>query len=43
MTNYIQAEAEKPRHVHEHSPEGFGLSRDGIRARFADYCSDFEI
>lgn len=43
MREYIAREAAMPRTVHQHSPEGFGLTRDQIRDHFAPYCARFEI
>ena len=43
MTAYVDQEAQRPRNVHEHSPEGFGLRSDQIRERFADYVAAFDL
>jgi hypothetical protein len=39
----LDAESRKPRDIHIHSPEGFGLTADGIRERLADYCQRFDL
>lgn len=43
IRSYIDTESKKPRSVHEHSPEGFGLTGDRIRERFATYCERFDV
>lgn len=43
MSAYVAAEAAAPRHVHVHSPEGFGLSREEIRERLSAYCATFDV
>lgn len=43
MRRYLDDESHKPRSVHEHSPEGFGLTGAEIRGRFADYCERFDV
>jgi len=43
MEAMIDAESHKPRDIHIHSPEGFGLTADGIRERLADYCQRFDL
>lgn len=43
MQRYVDREARAPRHRHVHSPEGFGLRREQIRERFADYCRRFDL
>jgi len=41
MEAYLAAEAQKPRSVHEHSLESFGLREGEVRERFADYRERF--
>jgi hypothetical protein len=43
MRALIEAEASKPRDVHIHSPEGFGLSAGEIRERLRGYCERFDL
>ena len=43
MQSLLDTEATKPKDIHIHSPEGFGLRRDEIRERFSDYCARFEL
>ncbi len=43
MQALLDADASKPRDVHIHSPNGFGLSREEIRERLSDYCSRFDL
>ena len=43
MQALLDADAQKPKDVHVHSPEGFGLTRDGIRDRLSDYCARFGL
>jgi hypothetical protein len=43
MQGMLDAESRKPRDVHIHSPEGFGLTGEGIRERLADYCQRFDL
>ena len=43
MHEYMRAKRTKPSPRHIHSPEGFGLSPDAIRERFASYCARFEL
>jgi hypothetical protein len=43
MQAMLDAEGRKPRDIHIHSPEGFGLSAEGVRARLADYCQRFDL
>lgn len=41
MQAYVAGEAQKPRSVHEHSLESFGLSEGAVRERFASYRERF--
>lgn len=43
MRAMLDAEARKPRDIHIHSPEGFGLTAEGVRERLADYCRRFDL
>ncbi|MBW2212718.1 MAG: hypothetical protein JRG67_17080 [Deltaproteobacteria bacterium] len=43
MQGMLDAESRKPKDVHIHSPEGFGLTAEGIRERLADYCQRFDL
>jgi hypothetical protein len=43
MQALLDAEARKPKDVHIHSPEGFGLKADAIRDRLSDYCRRFDL
>ncbi len=43
MAAMVDAESRKVRDVHIHSPEGFGLRADQIRARLAGYCERFDL
>ena len=43
MQSMLHAESQKPRDVHIHSPEGFGLTAEGIRDRLGDYCKRFDL
>ena len=43
MTTMLEAEALKPKDVHVHSPEGFGLRAEAIRERFSAYCQRFDL
>ena len=43
MQAFLDAEAQKPKHVHIHSPEGFGLSAGSIRERLWGYCDRFDL
>jgi hypothetical protein len=43
MQALLDAEAAKPKDVHIHSPEGFGLTRDAIRDRLSGYCARFDL
>ena len=43
MQAMIDAESPKPRDVHIHSPEGFGLASDEIRERLPAYCQRFDL
>jgi len=43
MQAMLRAESQKPKDVHIHSPEGFGLTAEGIRERLAAYCERFDL
>ena len=43
MQAMLDGESRKPRDVHIHSPEGFGLSSDEIRERLSRYCQRFDL
>ncbi|MGB5548253.1 MAG: hypothetical protein WBM74_16865, partial [Polyangiales bacterium] len=43
MQGMLDGESRKPRDVHIHSPEGFGLSSDEIRERLSRYCQRFDL
>ena len=43
MASMLDAEARKPKDVHIHSPEGFGLSAEAIRDRLSSYCQRFDL
>lgn len=43
MEAFLALEAAAPKTVHEHSPEGFGLTRGMIRERFAGYTQRFDL
>lgn len=43
MQHLLDDEARKPKDVHIHSPEGFGLTREGIRERLSGYCERFDL
>ena len=43
MQAMLDEESRKPRDIHIHSPEGFGLTADGIRDRLASYCERFDL
>ena len=43
MQKMLDAESRKPRDIHIHSPEAFGLSADEVRARLASYCARFDL
>jgi hypothetical protein len=43
MRGMLDAEARKPRDIHIHTPEGFGLTAEGVRERLADYCRRFDL
>lgn len=43
MRSYVEAQQQEPRTVHEHRPEGFGLTREIIRDRFREYCTRFDV
>ena len=43
MQAMLDAESRKPRDVHIHSPEGFGLTAEVVRERLVDYCGRFDL
>ncbi len=43
MQSMLDDEARKPRDVHIHSPEGFGLSAPRVRERLGSYCDRFDL
>jgi hypothetical protein len=43
MQTMLDEEARKPRDVHIHSPEGFGLTAAAVRERLAGYCARFDL
>lgn len=43
MRDMLDAESRKPRDVHIHRPEGFGLTTEDVRERLGDYCRRFEL
>jgi len=43
MQAMLEAEARKPRDIHIHSPEGFGLTAEAVRERLAGYCRRFDL
>ncbi len=43
MQAMLHAESRKPKDVHIHSPEGFGLTAEDIRDRLAGYCQRFDL
>ena len=43
MEALLDAETQKPKDVHVHSPEGFGLSAGSIRERLSGYCERFDL
>lgn len=43
MELLVEQQARKPKDVHVHSPEGFGLRRGAIRERFSEYCGRFDL
>jgi hypothetical protein len=43
MQAMLDTESRKPRDIHVHSPEGFGLTAEGIRERLAGYCQRFDL
>ncbi len=43
MRAFLAREAAGPRHVHEHSPEGFGLTAGAIRDRLAGYVARYAL
>lgn len=43
MHAMLEEERRKPRDVHVHSPEGFGLTAERIRDRLSAYCERFDL
>jgi hypothetical protein len=43
MQAMLDVESRRPKDVHIHSPEGFGLTAEAIRERLADYCQRFDL
>ncbi len=43
MQTMLDAESRRPRDIHIHSPEAFGLGVEEVRARLADYCARFDL
>jgi hypothetical protein len=43
MQAMLDAQNRKPKDVHIHIPEGFGLTAEGIRDRLAGYCDRFDL
>jgi hypothetical protein len=43
MQAMLEAEVRKPRDIHIHSPEGFGLTAEAVRERLAGYCRRFDL
>jgi hypothetical protein len=43
MRAMLDTERRKPKNVHDHSPEGFGLRAEAIRARLSEYCERFAL
>jgi hypothetical protein len=43
MQAMLDTESRKPRDIHVHSPEGFGVTAEGIRERLAGYCQRFDL
>jgi len=43
MQAMLDAESRKPRDIHIHSPEGFGLTAEAVRDRLAGYCRRFDL
>ncbi|MCR9105482.1 MAG: sulfotransferase [Gammaproteobacteria bacterium] len=43
LQRHLDAAAQLPRHRHEHSPQGFGLSAAGIRERLQPYVDAFDL
>ena len=43
MTRFLEARRVEPAGRHLHSLEAFGLSRDGVRERLADYCETMDV
>jgi len=43
MQMFLDRENQKPKDVHIHDPEGFGLTAEGIRDRLGGYCERFDL
>jgi hypothetical protein len=43
MRDMVDGESLKPRDIHVHSPEGFGLRAEGVRDRLSGYCQRFDL
>ena len=43
MQAMLEAERQKPKDVHIHSPEGFGFTPKEIRGRLQGYCERFDL
>jgi len=43
MQTMLEAERQKPKNVHIHSPKGFGFTPDEIRGRLQGYCERFDL
>jgi len=43
MQTMLDEEARKPKDVHIHSPEGFGLTAAAVREPLAGYCARFDL
>ena len=43
MQAMLDAEDRKPKDIHIHSPEGFGLTAEAVRERLASYCRRFDL
>ncbi len=43
MREFVTKQDETASGRHTHALEGFGLTREGVRGRFARYCQDLEL
>ena len=43
MREFVTKQDETASGSHTHALEGFGLTREGVRDRFARYCQDLEL